>query len=69
MQKKNLKNMKIYYSSTSDTIKVGEIEIKSLEDLQLFRKTIAFNEEIIISKYSSDKDDIFQIEIYDAYRE
>ncbi len=61
--------MKIYYSSTSGSIKSGEIEVKSLEDLQLFRKTITLNEAIIISRYSSDKDDIFQIEIYDDYRE
>lgn len=61
--------MKVLYSSVSGEIKLSEIEINTLEDLQQFRRTIAKNEEIILSRWNDSNDDIFIIEIYDAYRE
>jgi len=47
----------------------GEVIVNNLDDLLNFRKTIAKGEEIILSRWSSDKDDTFEIEIYDTYRE
>ena len=61
--------MKIKYTKTSDWNFKEDIEIVTLEDLQNFRKTLAKGEEIVISRWSSDKDDIFELEIYDTYRE
>jgi hypothetical protein len=61
--------MRIKYTKTSDWNFKGEAEIFNLEDLQNFRKTLAKGEEVIISRWSSDKDDIFELEIYNTYGE
>lgn len=61
--------MKVYYHSTDGGIKSGEVEINTLEDLLNFRKTLAINEEIVLSSYRSEEDENFQIEIYNNYRE
>ncbi len=60
--------MTIKYSNVYGTEK-GEVIINSLDDLLNFRKTLAKGEEVIISSWSSDKDDLFELEIYDTYRE
>lgn len=52
-----------------DGTKKGEIVINTLDHLLNFRKTLAKGEEVIISSWYSDKDDIFELEIYDDYRE
>jgi hypothetical protein len=49
--------------------KKGEGVINNLDDLLNFRKTIAKGKEIILSQWNSNKDDTFEIEIYDTYRE
>ena len=49
--------------------KKGEVIINTLDDLLNFRKTLAKGEEVIISSWHSDKDDVFELEIYDTYRE
>jgi S-adenosylmethionine:tRNA-ribosyltransferase-isomerase (queuine synthetase) len=41
----------------------GEVIINNLNDLLNFRKTIAKGKEIILSRWMSDKDDTFEIEI------
>ena len=61
-------NRVIKYTNVHGDIN-GEIIINNLDDLLNFRKTIAKGEEIILSSWSSDKDDTFDIEIYDGYRE
>ena len=58
----------VIYSNVSGT-KKGEVTINTLEDLLNFRKTIAKGEEIIISSWTSEKDNVFELEIYDSYRE
>lgn len=58
----------IKYHNVYHNIK-GEVIINSLDDLLNFRKTIGKGEEIIISRWSSEKDDLFELEIYDSYRE
>jgi len=49
--------------------KKGEVRINTLEDLLNFRKTTAKGEEIIISRWTSEEDNVFELEIYDSYRE
>jgi hypothetical protein len=47
----------------------GVVIINNLDDLLNFRKTLAKGEEVIISRWNSDKDDVFELDIYDGYRE
>ena len=61
--------MKVQYKSVSGEIESSEIEINTLEDLQQFRRTIAKNEEIILSRWNDSNNDIFRIKIYDDYLE
>lgn len=58
----------VKYKNVYGDIK-GEVIINNLEELLNFRKYLAKGEEIILSRWNSDEDDIFEIEIYDAFRE
>ena len=58
----------VKYKNVDGTVK-GEVIINTLDDILNFRKTLAKGEEVIISSWNSDKDDVFELEIYDNYRE